>query len=111
VSWPSGCSALAAWLLSPVGPRLARVRVWGVAGLFAGTVLVAAGDMHGPPLLVGFGLGSLLLWWARAPASRQRGFPGGRGHRWPVASTTWRLGGATLGAKDSTANWKGASDA
>jgi rhomboid protease GluP len=54
--------AVCAWLLSPAGPRLARVRVWGVIGPLAGIALVAMGDMHGPPLLVGFGLGALLLW-------------------------------------------------
>jgi rhomboid protease GluP len=54
--------AVGAWLLSPAGPRLARVRVWGVASLVAGIVLTAVADMHGPPLLLGFGLGALLLW-------------------------------------------------
>jgi membrane associated rhomboid family serine protease len=62
--------ALSAWLLSPAGPRPVQVRVWGVAGLFAGTVLVVVGDMHGPPLLAGFGLGALLLWWDRRVGSR-----------------------------------------
>jgi hypothetical protein len=28
----------------------------------AGIVLTAVADMHGPPLLLGFGLGALLLW-------------------------------------------------
>ncbi|HEU4398931.1 MAG TPA: hypothetical protein VFU54_13990 [Actinomycetota bacterium] len=54
--------AVGAWLLSSAGPRLARVRVWGVASLVAGIVLTAVADMHGPPLLLGFGLGALLLW-------------------------------------------------
>ncbi|HEV2931047.1 MAG TPA: rhomboid family intramembrane serine protease [Propionibacteriaceae bacterium] len=54
--------AVCAWLLSPDGPPLARVRIWGVAWPLAGLALTAAGDMHGPPLLLGFGLGALLLW-------------------------------------------------
>jgi hypothetical protein len=32
--------------------------VWPLGGI----VLTARGEMHGPPLLVGFGLGALLLW-------------------------------------------------
>jgi hypothetical protein len=56
--------AVCAWLLSPAGPRLARVRVWGVVWLLAGIVLTAMRDYHGPPLLLGFGLGALLLWRA-----------------------------------------------
>jgi rhomboid protease GluP len=56
--------ALCAWLLSPAGPRLARVRVWGVVWPLAGVALTAVGEYHGPPLLVGFGLGALLLWRA-----------------------------------------------
>lgn len=35
--------------------------VWPLAGV----VLTAMGNMHGPPLLVGFGLGALLLWLDR----------------------------------------------
>ena len=58
--------ALCAWLLSPAGPRLARVRVWGAVWVVAGIALTAGGDMHGPPLLVGFGLGALLLWRDRS---------------------------------------------
>jgi rhomboid protease GluP len=54
--------AVCAWMLSPAGPYLARVRIWGVAWPLAGLVLTAVGDMHGPPLLMGFGLGALLLW-------------------------------------------------
>jgi rhomboid protease GluP len=54
--------AVCAWLLSPAGPRQAQVRVWGVVWPLAGIALTATGDMHGPPLLVGFGLGALLLW-------------------------------------------------
>ena len=54
--------AVCAWLLSAAGPPLARVRIWGAAWPLAGLVLTAVGDMHGPPLLLGFGLGALLLW-------------------------------------------------
>jgi membrane associated rhomboid family serine protease len=54
--------AVCAWLLSPAGPRQAQVRVWGAIWPLAGIALTAMGDMHGPPLLVGFGLGALLLW-------------------------------------------------
>jgi rhomboid protease GluP len=57
--------ALCAWLLSPAGPRLARVRVWAVAWPLAGVALTAVGEYHGPPLLLGFALGALLLWWDR----------------------------------------------
>jgi rhomboid protease GluP len=57
--------AVCAWLLSPAGPRLARVRVWAVAWLLGGLVLTLARDIHGPPLLLGFGLGTLLLGWDR----------------------------------------------
>ena len=57
--------AVCAWLLSPAGPRQAQVRVWGVVWPLAGVVLTAMGNMHGPPLLVGFGLGALLLWLDR----------------------------------------------
>jgi membrane associated rhomboid family serine protease len=76
----AGCSvagagllgAVCAWLLSPAGPRLARVRVWAVAWPLAGVALTAVGEYHGPPLLLGFGLGALLLWWDRRRA-RQDG--------------------------------------
>ena len=44
------------------GPRPRLGGVWVVAGL----ALTAAGDIHGPPLLVGFGLGALLLWRDRS---------------------------------------------
>ena len=45
------------------------------------------------------------------PGSRHHGTPGGRGHRWPLASTTGRHGGANLGGvKDLTAYRKEASD-
>jgi membrane associated rhomboid family serine protease len=63
--------AVCAWLLSPAGPPLARVRIWGAAWPLAGLVLTAVGDVHGPPLLLGFALGALLLWRDR------RGYPGG----------------------------------
>jgi rhomboid protease GluP len=72
--------AVCAWLLSPAGPRLARVRVWGAVWVAVGIALTAAGDMHGPPLLVGFGLGALLLWRDRRrhPAALGGG-PGSEG--------------------------------
>ncbi|MDN5789601.1 MAG: rhomboid family intramembrane serine protease [Micrococcales bacterium] len=54
--------AVCAWLLSPAGPPLARVRIWAVVWLLAGVVLTGLRDMHGPPLLLGFGVGALLLW-------------------------------------------------
>jgi membrane associated rhomboid family serine protease len=60
--------AVCAWLLSPAGPRLARVRVWGAAWPLAGIALTALHDYHGPPLLLGFGLGALLLWRDRRRA-------------------------------------------
>jgi Rhomboid family len=67
--------AVCAWLLSPAGPRLARVRVWGVAWPLAGLILTATRDIHGPPLLLGFALGALLLGWDRkgdtGPGRRQ----------------------------------------
>ena len=61
--------AVCAWLLSPAGPRLARVRVWAVAWPLFGIVLTVVGDYHGPPLLLGFGLGALLLWRDRRRAA------------------------------------------
>jgi rhomboid protease GluP len=68
--WDAGASvaafgllgAVSAWLLSPAGPRQVQVRIWGVVWPLAGVVLTVRGDMHGPPLLLGFGLGALLLW-------------------------------------------------
>lgn len=72
--WPSGCSGLGRWLLSPAGPRLVRVRVWGVVWPLIGIVLTVNREMHGPPLLAGFGLGALLLWWG--PAQHVRELPG-----------------------------------
>jgi hypothetical protein len=41
-------SPATSWLLSPAGPRLARVRVWAVGWPLAGLALTVAGDMHGP---------------------------------------------------------------
>jgi hypothetical protein len=71
--------AVSAWLLSPAGPHLARVRVWGVVSLGAGIALTAGADMHGPPLLLGFGLGALLLWRdRRSGVGAERRFRGGR---------------------------------
>jgi hypothetical protein len=63
--------ALCAWLLSPAGPPLARVRVWAVAWPLAGLGLTVAGEMHGPPLLLGFALDALMLW-----RDRRRESPG-----------------------------------
>ena len=65
--------AVCAWLLSPAGPRLARVRVWGVVWPLAGLVLTATRDIHGPPLLLGFALGTLLLGWDRRGHGREGG--------------------------------------
>ena len=66
--------AVCAWLLSPAGPPLARVRIWGVAWPVAGLVLTVMGDIHGPPLLLGFGLGALLLWRDRRRPGAQAAF-------------------------------------
>ena len=68
--------AVCAWLLSPAGPRLARVRIWAVAWPLAGLALTAAGDNHGPPLLLGFALGGLMLWRDRRRATK--GAPDGQ---------------------------------
>jgi rhomboid protease GluP len=76
--------ALCAWLLSPGGPPLARVRVWGVAWPLAGLALTVAGDIHGPPLLLGFGLGALLLWRDRRRRPARPGRQGQRGTAWPM---------------------------
>jgi rhomboid protease GluP len=65
----AGCSvagagllgAVWAWLLSPAAPRLARIWMWAVMWLVVGIVLTALSDMHGPPLLIGFALGAVLL--------------------------------------------------
>ncbi len=65
--------AACAWLLSPSGPRLLRVRVWAIVWLVAGIGLVVLTDMHGPPLLLGFGLGMVLL---RRNGRRLPGRPG-----------------------------------
>ena len=54
--------AVCTWLLSPAAPRLARLWVWAIVWLVVGVVLTAVRDMHGPPLLIGFGLGALLVW-------------------------------------------------
>ncbi len=54
--------AVCAWLLSPAAPRLARLWVWAIVWLLVGVVLTAVRDMHGPPLLIGFSLGALLVW-------------------------------------------------
>jgi hypothetical protein len=54
--------AVCAWLLSPAAPRLARIWIWAIVWLVIGVVLTAVRDMHGPPLLIGFSLGALLVW-------------------------------------------------
>jgi membrane associated rhomboid family serine protease len=54
--------AVCAWLLSPAAPRLARLWIWAIVWLLVGVVLTAVRDMHGPPLLIGFSLGALLVW-------------------------------------------------
>jgi rhomboid protease GluP len=54
--------AVSAWLVSPAGPRQLQVRVWGVLWPLVGIALTLKRDQHGPPLLVGFALGALLLW-------------------------------------------------
>jgi rhomboid protease GluP len=40
--------AVCAWMLSPAGPRQARVRIWGVVWPLVGLALTVTGDMHGP---------------------------------------------------------------
>jgi rhomboid protease GluP len=54
--------AVSVWLLSPAGPRQLQVRVWGVLWPLVGIYLTLKQDQHGPPLLVGFAVGALLLW-------------------------------------------------
>jgi membrane associated rhomboid family serine protease len=54
--------AVSAWLLSPAGPRQLQIRIWGVLWPLVGIALTVAQDQHGPPLLVGFAAGALLLW-------------------------------------------------
>ena len=54
--------AVSAWLLSPAGPRQLQVRIWGVFWPLVGIALTLKQDNHGPPLLVGFAVGALLLW-------------------------------------------------
>jgi len=55
--------AVSAWLLSPAGPRPATAaRIWGVFWPLVGIALTVQQDHHGPPLLVGFAVGALLLW-------------------------------------------------
>jgi rhomboid protease GluP len=67
--------AVCAWMLSPAGPRQARVRIWGVVWPLVALALTVTGDMHGPPLLLGFALGGLMLWQDRRrepPGSRRQ---------------------------------------
>jgi membrane associated rhomboid family serine protease len=63
--------AVSAWMLSPAGPRQVQVRAWGVIWPLAGVALIVVGDYHGPPLLLGFGLGALLLWRDRRHPERR----------------------------------------
>jgi rhomboid protease GluP len=60
--------AVSAWLLSPAGPPQPQIRIWGVLWPLVGIALTAAQDQHGPPLLVGFAVGALLLWRDRQQA-------------------------------------------
>jgi rhomboid protease GluP len=53
--------ALSAWLLSAAGPRQLQVRIWGVLWPLVAIALTLKQDQHGPPLLVGFAVGALLL--------------------------------------------------
>jgi hypothetical protein len=66
--------AVCAWMLSPAGPHQARVRTWAVVWPLVGLALSVTGDLHGPPLLLGFALGGLMLWRdrRREPAGSQR---------------------------------------
>jgi rhomboid protease GluP len=72
--------AVCAWMLSPAGPRQARVRIWAVVWPLVGLALTVTGDMHGPPLLLGFALGGLMLWQdrRREPPGSQRQAVGAR---------------------------------
>jgi rhomboid protease GluP len=67
--------AVCAWMLSPAGPHQARVRIWAVVWPLVGLALTVTGDMHGPPLLLGFALGGLMLW-----RDRRREPPGSPRH-------------------------------
>jgi hypothetical protein len=53
--------AVSAWLLSPAGPRQLQVRIWRLLWPLVGIALTVKQDQHGPPLLVGFAVGALLL--------------------------------------------------
>ena len=59
--------ALCAWLVSPGSRSPLPPRLMAGLGLAAGVVLLALGDMHGPPLLLGGVLGALFA------SSRTRG--------------------------------------
>lgn len=79
---------LCAWVLSPAGPPLARVRVWAVAWPITGLGLTVTGEMHGPPLLLGFALGALMLWRDRRrepPGTVSPQAPPGPGQQLPDA--------------------------
>jgi hypothetical protein len=51
------------WLLGAVSAR-----IWGVFWPLVGIALTVKQDHHGPPLLVGFAAGALLLWRDRRQA-------------------------------------------
>jgi hypothetical protein len=53
--------AVSAWLLSPAGARHLTSGS-GVFWLLVGIALTVKQDHHGPPLLIGFAVGVLLLW-------------------------------------------------
>jgi rhomboid protease GluP len=89
--------AVCAWLLSPAAPRLTRVRVWGAAWPLAGIALTALRNYHGPPLLLGFGLGALLLWRDRRrhpdkrPAAGAPPAESAQGGNVRVSPSRWRI--------------------
>jgi hypothetical protein len=60
----------------------------GVAWPVAGLALTVMGDIHGPPLLLGFGLDALLLW--RRPASSP-GRPGLLHRCAGLGGTAWAM--------------------
>lgn len=81
--YDAGASVAGAGLLRRCAPGCCRRpgRPWPASGSggawpLAGLVLTAVGDIHGPPLLLGFALGARLLWRDRkgcpgAPRSRR----------------------------------------
>jgi rhomboid protease GluP len=63
--------ALSAWLVSPRSGAPFRARLLAVLAVLGGLVLTVRQDMHGPPLLVGCALGTLVRLRA-APANSHR---------------------------------------